>query len=357
MDWVRLLSRLLQAESLPGQEGEAAGLLLEALKGLGLPAWLDEAGNVEALLGEEEPEVVLAGHLDVVPVGDPSHWPHPQGAVAEGAVWGRGAVDMKGPLVAMLLALEKLSKGPLKGRVRLLATVQEEVGGLGSRHAALRLSPVAFLLGEPSGRRLMRGHRGRAEVWADFEGEETHAALAGPENPLFDLAGYLLALRGLPPTPGLKATPTRVDTYPGARNQTPGVVRLYLDVRYEPEANLDGFMETLKTLGPASVYLPEEERASGEVRMRLPALWPPYRLPQDHPLLRAALAALGQEEAGLWPFTTDAPYLGAKAPVLGFGPGDPALAHTPREHIPLGEVEAAGREYALLVEALWNAAS
>ena len=36
MDWIRLLSRLIQAESLPGQEGEAAALLLEALKGMGL---------------------------------------------------------------------------------------------------------------------------------------------------------------------------------------------------------------------------------------------------------------------------------------------------------------------------------
>lgn len=356
MDWVRLLSRLLQAESLPGQEGEAAALLLEALKGLGLPARLDEAGNVEALLGEKEPEVVLAGHLDVVPVGDPMRWPHPQGAVAEGAVWGRGAVDMKGPLVAMLLALEALSQRPLRGRVRFLAAVQEEVGGLGSRYAAERLSPLAFILGEPSGRRLMRGHRGRAEVWADFEGEEAHAAIAGPENALFHLAEYLLALRGLASPAGLKLTPTRVDTYPGARNQTPGVVRLYLDVRYEPEADLEGLLERLRALGDASVYIPEEERASGEVRLVIPALWPPYRLPEDHPLLLAALKALGQERAGLWPFTTDAPYLGAKAPVLGFGPGDPALAHTSQERIPLSQVEAAAQDYTRLVEALWNAA-
>ncbi|GGN00969.1 acetylornithine deacetylase [Thermus composti] len=356
MDWVRLLSRLLQAESLPGQEGEAAALLLEALKGLGLPAWLDEAGNVEALLGEREPEVVLAGHLDVVPVGDLSHWPYPQGHLAQGALWGRGAVDMKGPLVAMLLALEALSQKPLKGRVRFLAAVQEEVGGLGSRFAAERLSPLAFVLGEPSGGRLMRGHRGRAEVWVDLEGEEAHAALAGPENPLFDLGEYLLALRDLPVGPGLKLTPTRVASYPAATNQTPGVVRLYLDVRYEPEADLEALLERLKTLGPASVYIPEEERASGEVRLRIPALWPPYRLPEDHPLLRVALKALGQERAGLWPFTTDAPYLGTKAPVLGYGPGDPALAHTPKEHIPLAEVEAAGKAYAQLVEALWNAA-
>ena len=72
--------------------------------------------------------------------------------------------------------------------------------------------------------------------------------------------------------------------------------------------------------------------------MTLPALWPTYRLQEDHPLLQAALQALGQEEAGLWPFTTDAPYLGAKAPVLGLGPGDPALAHTPMEHVPLRAV-------------------
>ena len=63
MDWVRLLSRLVQAESLPGEEGEAAGLLLEALKGMGLEATLDEAGNIEALLGEKGPEVVLTGHI------------------------------------------------------------------------------------------------------------------------------------------------------------------------------------------------------------------------------------------------------------------------------------------------------
>ncbi|MDT7921473.1 MAG: M20/M25/M40 family metallo-hydrolase [Thermus sp.] len=356
MDWVRLLSRLLQAQGLPGGEGEVAGLLLEALKGMGLEARLDEAGNVEALLGEKEPEVVLTGHMDVVPVGDEALWPHPQGAVVEGVVYGRGAVDMKGPLVAMILALEELKGRPLKGRVRFLATVQEEVGGLGSRHAQGRLSPLAFVLGEPSGRRLMRGHRGRAEVFVDLEGVAEHAALSGPENALYDLAEYLLALKALPPFPGLKLTPTRVDTFPGARNQTPGVVRLYLDVRYEPEADLERLLEALRTLGDASVYIPEEERASGEVRMRIPALWPPYRLPPDHPLLRAALKALGQEEAGLWPFTTDAPYLGAKAPVLGFGPGDPALAHTLKEAIPLAEVEAAAQDYVRLVEALWNAA-
>lgn len=356
MDWVRLLSRLVQVESLPGQEEEAAGLLLEALKALGLEAELDEAGNVEALLGEKEPEVVLTGHMDVVPVGERGRWPYPQGQVAEEALWGRGSVDMKGPLVAMLLALEALAQEGLRGRVRFLAVVQEEVGGLGSRYAAGRLAPKAFVLGEPSGLRLMRGHRGRAEVFVDLEGKEAHAALANPEeNALYDLGAYLLALKDLPLPPGVRLTPTRVEAYPGARNQTPGVVRLGLDLRFDPGAGLDPLLSTLRALGPGSVYIPEETRASGSVEMTIPALWPPYLLPEDHPLLRAGLAALGQAEAGVWPFTTDAPYLGARAPVLGYGPGDPSLAHTAREHLPLAAIPEAAQGYQALVQALWRA--
>ncbi len=356
MDWLRLLSRLVQAESLPGREEEVAGLLLEALKALGLEAWLDEAGNVEALLGDKEPEVVLTGHMDVVPVGEKTRWPYPQGQVAQGALWGRGSVDMKGALVAMLLALQDLAREGPRARVRFLAVVQEEVGGLGSRYAAERLAPKTFILGEPSGLRLMRGHRGRAEVFVDLEGQEAHAALAHPEeNALYDLGAYLVALKDLPLPPGVRLTPTRVEAYPGARNQTPGVVRLCLDLRFDPGVDLDPLLSALKTLGPGSVYIPEEVRASGGVEMTIPALWPPYLLAEDHPFLRAGLSALGQDRAGVWPFTTDAPYLGTRAPVLGYGPGDMALAHTAREHLPLAAIPQAAQGYKALVEALWRA--
>nr|WP_237259023.1 M20/M25/M40 family metallo-hydrolase [Thermus brockianus] len=250
MDWVRLLSRLVQAESLPGKEEEVAGLLLEALKALGLPATLDEAGNVEALLGEKEPEVVLTGHMDVVPVGDLAHWPYPQGAVVGERLYGRGAVDMKGALVAMLLALEALSQRPLRGRVRFLAVVQEEVGGLGSRHAALRLSPLAFILGEPSGGRLMRGHRGRAEIWADFEGEEAHAALASGENPLYDLGEYLLALKDLPLPQGLKLTPPGWTPTPGPPTRPPGWCGFTWTCATSPRRSWTGFWSASRPWAP-----------------------------------------------------------------------------------------------------------
>jgi len=76
-------------------------------------------------------------------------------------------------------------------------------------------------------------------------------------------------------------------------------------------------------------------------------------LPAGDRWLQCALGALGQKEAGLWPFTTDAPYLAQTgAPVLGFGPGDPALAHASEERIEVEELLAAARDYARLVRAL-----
>jgi acetylornithine deacetylase/succinyl-diaminopimelate desuccinylase-like protein len=362
MDLAHSLSRLIQAESYPGREETAVRVLVGLLEGLGLKAEVDEAGNVEAVVGSREPEILLTGHIDVVPAGDPGAWPHPPfaGVIEGGKVWGRGAVDMKGPLVAMLGALERLKGRPLAGRVRFLATVQEEVGGLGSRYASSRLKqapPKAILLGEPSAGRLMRGHRGRGEIWADFPGEQAHAALASGANPIYPLTLFLSQLEQRAESFDIRLTPTRLETYPEATNVVPGVARVVLDLRYEPGADIRELLDGLRDMaGEASVYIPEEERLSGAVRLRISALLPAYSLPSDHPLLEAALRTLGQDRADFWAFTTDAPYLAwSGAPVIGYGPGDPTLAHTTFEHIGIGELEAAAQAYVDLVQALLQA--
>ena len=362
MDAVRVLQRLVRAESPSGREGPAARVLMEALAELGLEPRLDEAGNVEAVLGTDGPEVLLTGHMDTVPAGASEAWPHPpfSGEVAEGAVWGRGTVDMKGALAAMVAALARLKDRPLAGRVRFLAVVQEEVGGLGSRYAAGRLEPDAVVLGEPSNLGVMRGHRGRIEVWADFEGRLAHAARAElGHNPLFAAGRFLAALEEFPvATNGelgpASCTPTLVASDPAATNVVPGVARVVVDYRFVPGEDPDRIVERLRDVaGDAAVYVPEEARTSGEVRMTYPLVYPPYLLDRAHPALEVALRAVGQTEAGVWWFTTDAPYLAATgAPVIGYGPGDPALAHTTREHVPVAQVEAAVQGYVRLVEAL-----
>ena len=355
MDVVKTAARLIRAESPSGGEAPAARVLIEEAEALGFAPELDEAGNVEFAIGSGEHEVLLTGHMDVVPAGEPEEWPHPPyaGAVVDGELWGRGAVDMKGALAAMLAAMEQLAADPPPGRVRFLAVVQEEVGGLGSRFASERLQASAALLGEPSSLRLMRGHRGRLEIWADYEGRLAHAAR--PElglNPLPELGRFLAALEGFetaahPDLGPATCTPTYVASRPQATNVVPGLAQVCIDYRFVPGEDPEAIVERMRLIaGDASVYVPESQRQSGDVKMKYPMIFPPYLVEAGHPLVRAALAALGQEEAGLWWFTTDAPYLASSgAVVLGLGPGDPALAHTTRERVAISELTAAAKAY------------
>ena len=87
----------------------------------------------------QEAPVVLMAHLDVVPVGDPEAWTHPPfaGDLADGCVWGRGALDCKGSLVATCQAVEDLTTdGVTPGRdVWLSFGCNEEVSGGAAKDA------------------------------------------------------------------------------------------------------------------------------------------------------------------------------------------------------------------------------
>ena len=110
---------------------------------------LHEACEVERISGDallvrwagrtREAPVVLMAHLDVVPVDDPSVWTHPPFAaeVADGFVWGRGALDCKGSLVATCQAVEDLiAEGAVPGRdVWLSFGCNEEVSGRAAKDA------------------------------------------------------------------------------------------------------------------------------------------------------------------------------------------------------------------------------
>jgi len=107
---------------------------LERNHGLGVVGSLDGRGDGPVLL--------LDGHVDVVPPGSADLWRHPPFAavVENGRLYGRGALDMKGPLMAGLFALKAVRDSGLRlrGTVRLLSVIGEEDGGLGTLAAILR---------------------------------------------------------------------------------------------------------------------------------------------------------------------------------------------------------------------------
>lgn len=311
---------------------------------------------------------MLNGHIDTVPVGDESLWPHPPlgGVVADGRLWGRGACDMKSALACMVMAAADAAENGFNGTLLVSGVVQEEVGGLGARHLSQTVRSDVVVLGEPSKLQLKLGHRGRVEVKVAFPGAIAHAAKAElGENALGHAARFVAALEGLElpsggPLRGSSATPTRLVTYPlkGA-NVVPGRAELIIDYRNIPGDEPADILARLRTLtnDPRVEFcLPLEhaKSANGKVSASYERVAPPYLVPEDHPApalartaLRRALAAEGMTlQEGTWWFCTDAPHLAkAGAPVIGFGPGEEELAHTTNESVAVADLEIARRAY------------
>jgi len=365
LELLAFAQKLLQTPSRSGEEGNVAALIRDEMGRLGYDeAWIDEAGNaVGRLAGGPGRPLMFNGHMDHVDAGDPSRWAHPPfgGEVHDGEIWGRGAADMKGALAAMVYAVglvKKLGRTP-PGDLYVSAVVQEEVGGLGARYLAGVLPPMRVVIGEASGNQLRRGHRGRVEMLARFEGRSVHASM--PDlgvNPHFSVARFVQGLRELPmltaPDYGASSVaPTLVSSEPQGTNVTPATIRVALDWRNVPGEDQAGVLDKLEELLARSLEPGCEgtiELGSRELvtytglRMRYDDSFASFTTAPDHPWLVAARevleAALEREvEVGVWRFATDGGHLAAAgSEILGLGPGDDTLVHTVEERLPVNQL-------------------
>src|ERR1019366_2323788 len=138
-DPVALARDLVRCRSVTPAEGGALALLEATLKGAGFTVHrmsFSEPGaapveNLYARIGGAAPHLVFAGHTDVVPAGEETNWSHPPfaGEIADGVLYGRGAVDMKGAVAcAVTAALDHVSAhgGRPAGSISFLITGDEE---------------------------------------------------------------------------------------------------------------------------------------------------------------------------------------------------------------------------------------
>lgn len=129
------------------------------------------------------PTLVLNGHLDVVPAGDVSTWDFDPfgGEVVNGRLYGRGAVDMKGQVAAMIIAMKALREARIRtrGDVFLALTIDEEEGSdfTGAGYVASnKLIPADYVIvGEPSDLDIVRYHKGVCWFRLVTKGKSFHA--------------------------------------------------------------------------------------------------------------------------------------------------------------------------------------
>lgn len=198
------LAGLIAIPSWDGRERRAQEYMATAMSDLGMDVdiWeIDEAAlaghpdyatEIErsdplgvvgrARWGEGGPALVLNGHVDVVPPGDLSRWATPPFEMAKKGerVYGRGVVDMKGPLVAGLAGVGAvLASGiPLRGSLLFQSVIGEEDGGLGTLASVLRghVGDGAIVL-EPTGLSVAAAQAGALNFRLTVPGRAAHGAL------------------------------------------------------------------------------------------------------------------------------------------------------------------------------------
>lgn len=193
------LQTLLRCPSVTPAEGGAISALEAMLEPLGFgisrvtarETGFADIENLYARLGDDGPHLMFAGHTDVVPVGREADWSHPPfGAeIADGMLFGRGAVDMKGGIACFVAALARFieAHGPPKGSVSLLITGDEEGPAVNGTVKLLEWAAAkgerwdACLVGEPTnpdqiGEMIKIGRRGSISGHIVIHGTQGHAA-------------------------------------------------------------------------------------------------------------------------------------------------------------------------------------
>ena len=188
-----------------GEEGVAMATRREMLR-LGYPhAEVDRFGNVIGRIGEGRTRLILDAHIDTMGIGDRSSWrfdPY-QGDFKAGKVYGHGAANNKGGLAAIIFAGAIMQELDLASEctVYVIGSIQaEECEGLAYKAMfdVEKLYPHFMVLSMPTGMRICRGHRGRAELRITLRGQPVHASTPDKGfNAIYGMAKIIEGVRAL----------------------------------------------------------------------------------------------------------------------------------------------------------------
>jgi succinyl-diaminopimelate desuccinylase len=320
------------------------------------------------------PRLVLLGHMDTVPVGEPWTVDPLGGTIAGGAVWGRGSADMKGGLAVAINVLQSLTAGPPPpGDVILCATADEEGPDMRGIHALVQDGVIVpgdqVLALEPTGLRLRLAQVGLRWLTLQLHGRMAHAGRAHEDGVDANHLAALIAVELKRRVAGLADShellgPPRV-TCSGmhggvAVNVVPPACTLELDIRVVPPLTPD---DAERFVAEVAAEMCETLPGGSFELERLGVARPPIVADEACPLVRdlraAYLAETGEPlehggEDGHEAYTDAsmvAALTGSRSCTV-WGPGQPSQAHVSDEHVALAELETAEQVVGRLVRSL-----
>ncbi|MGN6244700.1 MAG: succinyl-diaminopimelate desuccinylase [Motilibacteraceae bacterium] len=338
-DVAELTRAVCDVESVSGNEGPLADAVEDALRAVP-HLRVDRDGDAVVArteLGRAE-RVVLAGHLDTVPLSEnlPVRWEkRPDGDVLHG----RGTVDMKGGVAVMLRLAAALAE-PVRDVTYAFYDHEEvaaSLNGLGrvARNHPDWLAGDFAVLMEPSNARVEGGCNGTLRAEITLRGKAAHSARAWMGvNAVHAAADVLERLRSYEPSEidvdglvyreGLNAVLISGGT---ATNVIPDRCVVTVNFRFAPS----------RSVAQAEAHVREVlDGFDVEVVDSAPGARPGL----DHPAAAAFLAAVAQPAEPKYGWTDVARFAELGVPAVNFGPGDPLLAHTAEEWVPVADLVA-----------------
>ena len=364
-DPVSLLQALIRCPSVTPADGGALDVVAGAAEQLGFTVHrlpFDGTPNLFARRGTARPHFCFAGHTDVVPPGTAAWSTDPFGAaLRDGAVWGRGACDMKGAIAAFLAAVAGQPAGD--GSVSLLITGDEEGPATGGTVRVLPWMaehghiPDFCLVGEPTnparlGEVIKVGRRGSLNARVTVTGVPGHVAYPDrADNPVHRLVAALAECASATLDAGTdwfeRSTlqVTSVDVGNAATNLVPATASARLNIRFNDRhtgASLTAWLRTV--LARHAEHFTADVTVSGEAFLTAPGAE------------TTRLAAAIQSVTGLSPRldtgggTSDARFISRYCPVAEFGLVG-ATMHKTDEHVAVADLHRLTAIYGAVLRA------
>jgi len=349
----KLLTQMLEIYSPSGHEENLAHFLKEKLAELGFKSVrLDKAGNVLGEVGKGSPTILLCGHIDTVPGRLPVK-------IEEGKIYGRGAVDAKSSLAAMIMASSKFVSQEIGGRVIVAGVVDEEGKGGGIRQLIRNKLGVDYaIFGEPSGiDGITIGYKGRLLVKILCETEPGHVGAPRGFNNAIDKAYGLWSqieawsLEKRKPSGSMFYSTTACLTCirgGEAPNVIPSKCALRIDVRLPPGVNCQKSVDQLRVI----IQQFRLKNPGIGIKMRIEDKVEPFIANKDSMLVKALTQAIEETVKGpvkllrktgtgdMNIFATE-----TSVPAVTYGPGDSKLSHTLNEYIEIKDYLASIEVY------------
>ncbi|MGL5549240.1 MAG: ArgE/DapE family deacylase [Culicoidibacterales bacterium] len=203
---IEILQKLIQIDTTNGNEAAAASYLADVFHEFGIASeqlsYCDERANLIVEVGTGNKTLGFSGHLDVVSAGNHADWTYPPFSAthSDGKIYGRGATDMKAGLAAAVVAMIELAQDPsFSGKLKLLATVGEEIGLLGARQLTEQgyVDGIdAMIIGEPTQNTIVFAHKGVFSYRVESRGVSAHSSV--PElgkNAIDKLIAFYISLQ------------------------------------------------------------------------------------------------------------------------------------------------------------------